>query len=39
MEEQNDNGKGGVGCFIVTFLMIAAGIPAATKGEGSRGQS
>lgn len=33
MEEQNDNGKGGIGCFIVTFLMIAAGIPAATKGE------
>lgn len=39
MEEQNDNGKGGVGCFIVTFLMIAAGIPAATKGEGPIGQS
>lgn len=37
MEEQNDNGKGGVGCFIVTFLMIAAGIPAATKGEGPIG--
>ena len=37
MEEQNDNGKGGLGCFIVTFLMIAAGIPAATKGEGPIG--
>ena len=37
MEEQNDNGKGGIGCFIVTFLMIAAGIPAATKGEGPIG--
>lgn len=37
MEEQNDNGKGGIGCFIVTFLMIAAGIPATTKGEGPIG--
>ena len=37
MEEQNDHGKGGIGCFIVTFLMIAAGIPAATKGEGPIG--
>lgn len=37
MEEQNDNSKGGIGCFIVTFLMIAAGIPAATKGEGPIG--
>ena len=37
MEEQNDKGKGGIGCFIVTFLMIAAGIPAATKGEGPIG--
>ena len=37
MEEQNDNGKGGIGCFILTFLMIAAGIPAATKGEGPIG--
>lgn len=37
MEEQNDNGNGGIGCFIVTFLMIAAGIPAATKGEGPIG--
>lgn len=37
MEEQNDNGKGGIGCFIVTFLMIAAVIPAATKGEGPIG--
>lgn len=37
MEEQNDKGKDGIGCFIVAFLMIAAGIPAATKGEGPIG--
>lgn len=31
-EEKKNNGSWG--CFIVIFLLIAAGIPAATKGEG-----
>lgn len=34
-EEKKNNGSWG--CFIVIFLLIAAGIPAATKGEGPIG--
>ena len=37
MEEDNKNGQGGIGCFIVTFLVIASGIPMAIKGEGPVG--
>lgn len=36
MSENKEN-NGGWGCFIIVFLMIAAGIPAATKGEGPIG--
>lgn len=33
-EKESNDGKAGTGCFVVTFLMLAAGIPAATKGKG-----
>lgn len=36
-KEQKDKDKVPTGCFIVVFLMLAAGIPAATKGEGPIG--
>ena len=36
MSEENKN-KGSWGCFIFVFILIAAGIPAATKGEGPMG--
>ncbi|MFR8948679.1 MAG: hypothetical protein ACLVJI_05895 [Bacilli bacterium] len=36
MSEENKN-KGSWGCFIFVFILIAAGIPAATKGEGPIG--
>lgn len=37
-EKKSDNkNNGSWGCFIITFLIIAAGIPAATKGEGPIG--
>lgn len=36
-KEGNDNDKAGTECFVVIFLMLAAGIPAATKGEGPIG--
>lgn len=34
-EDKKNNGSWG--CFIVIFLLIAAGIPAPTKGEGPIG--
>lgn len=34
---ENDKNGGSWGCFIIVFLIIAAGIPAATKGEGPIG--
>lgn len=39
MSNESDNGKksGNIGCFIVIFLLIASGIPAAAKGEGPIG--
>lgn len=33
----NEDKKGSWGCFIIVFLLIAAGIPAAIKGEGPIG--
>lgn len=36
MSEENKN-KGSWGCFIFVFILISAGIPAATKGEGPIG--
>lgn len=33
----SNNKKGSIGCFIVMFLLIASGIPAAVKGEGPIG--
>lgn len=36
-EDKKNNSNGSWGCFIVIFLFIAAGIPAATKGEGPIG--
>lgn len=36
-ENKKNNSNGSWGCFIIVFLMIAAGIPAATKGEGPIG--
>ena len=36
MAEDNKN-NGSWGCFILVFILIAAGIPAATKGEGPIG--
>lgn len=36
-EDKQNNSNGSWGCFIVIFLLIAAGIPAATKGEGPIG--
>lgn len=37
MAEQKDDKKGGIGCFILVFLMLASGIPLATEGEGPIG--
>lgn len=37
MAEQKDDKKGGIGCFILVFLMFASGIPLATEGEGPIG--
>ncbi len=37
MEEQKDDKKGGIGCFILVFLMLASGIPLAAEGEGPIG--
>lgn len=36
-EKESNDDKVGTGCFVVLFLMLAAGIPAATKGEGPIG--
>lgn len=36
-DEQTKNDKPGWGCFALTFIMIASGIPMATKGEGPVG--
>ncbi len=33
MNNEDKNKKGNTGCFIITFLMIAAGIPAALAQE------
>lgn len=38
-KNNNEEKKTGFGCFIVTFLLLIAGLPAAIKGEGPIGTS